>query len=107
MAKYKEPMGVKKAAKAAKRKASPSKAEFKNAGTLLAKKNRTGKLRFMVDYDAKGSARGATKADKEAGKIIGTRMKSDRTRAASRAKGIAAREEVKAKARRRAKALGN
>ena len=106
MAKNK-PMGVKKAAKEAKRKASPSKAEFENAGTLLAKKNRTGKLRFLVDYDVQGNVQGASRADKTAGKIIATRMKSDRTRTASRAKGIAARETARAKTRRQIKALGN
>ena len=94
-------------AKKATKKASPSKKQFENAGTLLAKKNRTGKLRFMTDYDVKGSVVGASKADKEAGKIIGTRMKSDRTRTAARAKGIAAREAKKAAASRRTKALGN
>jgi len=102
----KKPMGVKEAAKKAKEKASPSKAAFNNAGTALAKKNRTGKLGFF-DVDFKGNVAGATKADKAAGKIIGTRMKSDRTRAASRAKGIASRQTKAAQARRAKKALGN
>ena len=109
MAKAKKPSAPspKAEAKKAKKLASPTKELFKNAGTLLAKKNRTGKLRFITDYDIKGSVVGASKVDKEAGKIIGTRMKSDRTRTASRAKGVAAREAKKAAARRKAKALGN
>jgi hypothetical protein len=100
------PSAKKEAAKA-KKAASPTKSEYKNAGTLIAKKNRTGKLRFMTDYDVQGNVKGASKADKAAGKIIGTRMKTDRDRTATRAKGIAAREAKKAAASRRAKALGN
>jgi hypothetical protein len=95
-----------KAAKEARKKASPNKKSFENAGALLARKNIKGKLGFF-DADFSGKIQDPTKLEKKSGKIIGTRMKNERSRAATRAEGIAAREKAKAKARRAKKALGN
>ena len=95
-----------KAAKEARKKASPNKKSFENAGALLARKNVKGKIGFF-DTDFEGRIKDPTKLEKKAGKIIGTRMKNERSRAATRAEGIAAREKAKSKANKKKKALGN
>ena len=102
-----EPMGVKKAAKTAQKKKEEL-ARFKEphySTRELAVKN-TRKLK--LDEKVFGVSRGSlNKTQQKAANVMQARREAERTRTASRAKGIAARETAKAKTRRQIKALGN
>ena len=109
MAKYKgtKPMGVKKTAKAAKEKA----ADIRSSGTprestkrLVRQNTQGGKLSLG---DRMFGVYGQSKAEKKASDIMQSRREGERSRTASRAKGIAARQKKVAQARRQKKALGN
>ena len=110
----KEPMGVKKAAKEAKEKAADvrsrstdfnyKKVPRKSTKRLVRQNTRGGKL--SLDEKMFG-VYGLSKTEKKASDIMQSRREGERTRTASRAKGIAARQAKVAKARRAKKALGN
>jgi hypothetical protein len=107
MAKYKEPMGVKKAAKEAKKKAS----DIRSSGTprestkrLVRQNIQGGKLSFG---DKMFGVYGQSKTEKKASNIVQSRREGERSRTASRAKGIASRQKKIAQTRRKKKALGN
>lgn len=106
MAKYKAPMGVKKTAK----KAEQAKKDVQNKGVPRESTKR------IVRQNTRGSVSlgdkmfgvyGQTATERKAEKVVQARREGERTRTASRAKGIAARQSAKAKAKRQARSLGN
>lgn len=102
-------MGVKEAAKKAQ-KAKEDLAYYKephySTRQLVRKNTRGGKL--SLTDKVVGVSRGTlSKTEEKAAKVMQARREGDRTRSASRAKGIAARQTKVAKARRAKKALGN
>jgi hypothetical protein len=106
MAKNK-PMGVKKAAKTAKEKAGELRggATPKESTKRLVRQNtQGGKLSLG---DKMFGVYGQSKTEKKASAIMQTRREGERSRTATRAAGIAARQKKAAQARRRAKSLGN
>ena len=102
-------MGVKKAAKEAKI-AKENLALYKephySTRKLVRKNTRGGKL--SLEEKVLGVFRGTlSKTEEKAAKVMQARREGERTRTASRAKGIAKRQTKVAKARRAKKALGN
>jgi hypothetical protein len=107
MAKYKEPMGVQKAAKTAKEKSENLRrgvAPKESTKRIVRRNTQGGKLSLG---DRMFGVHGQSEAEKKASDIVQTRRESESSRTASRAKGIAARQKKVAKARRQKKALGN
>jgi hypothetical protein len=102
-----EPMGVKKAAKTAQKKKEEL-ARFKEphySTRELAVKN-TRKLK--LDEKVFGVSRGSlNKTQQKAANVMQARREAERTRTASRAKGVAARQTKAAQVRRQKRSLGN
>lgn len=103
----KKPMGVKETAKKA-RIAKEDLARYKEphySTRELVRKNTRG---LRLDEKILGVPRGTlNKTEEKAAKVMQARREGERTRTASRAKGIAKRQAKVAKARRAKKALGN
>ena len=105
----KKPMGVKETAKKT-RIAKEDLARFKephySTRELVRKNTRGGKL--ALDEKVLGVPRGTlSKTEEKAARVMQARREGERTRTASRAKGIAKRQAKVTKARRAKKALGN
>jgi hypothetical protein len=102
MAKYKEPMGVKKTAKKAKK--------AKEDIISSTKKPSTSTRALMVKNTRGAKSPEITKGgfiSETATRAMQARREGERTRTASRAAGIAARQKKVAQARRQKKSLGN
>lgn len=102
-------MGVKEAArktKWAKEELARFEEPHYSTRELVRKNTRGGKL--SIDEKVFGVPRGTlNKTEEKAAKVMQARREGERTRTASRAKGIAKRQAKVAKARRAKKALGN